>query len=68
VETGAGSLKVRLDQPASLSAEHVNGSIRKETSGDIQYDTYGGVDHPRPVPKVKVSVDGELWQPPPSGK
>jgi hypothetical protein len=61
VESGAGSLKVRLDQPASLSAEFANGLVKKEISGDIQYDTFGGVDHPRPAPKVKVSVDGELW-------
>ncbi len=64
VESAEGSLSIRLDKPASLSAEFVNGSVKKEISGDIQYDTFGGVDHFRPVPEVKATVGGELWRQP----
>ena len=61
LETREGPLTIRLDKPASLSAEFVNGGIKQEISGDIQYDTFGGVDHPRPVPEVKVTFTGNLW-------
>lgn len=64
VESAEGSLSIRLDKPASLSAEFVNGSVKKEISGDIQYETFGGVDHFRPVPEVKTTVGGELWRQP----
>ena len=62
VNSRAGALNVHLDQPASLFAENVNGIVRREISGDIQYDTFGGMDHQRPVPAVKVSFAGELWR------
>lgn len=61
LQSGAGDLKIQLDKPASLAAELANGAIRQQISGDIQYDTYGGVDHPRPVPNVKVNFSGRLW-------
>lgn len=62
VKSAEGSLIVRLDKPASLSAEFVNGAVKKTISGNIQYDTYGGVDHWRSAPEVKVTVTGDLWQ------
>jgi len=62
VESGEGSLNCRLDRPASLSAECVNREVRKLISGDVQYDTFGGVDHFRPAPEVKVDLAGELWR------
>ena len=61
VVSGKGSLSVRLEELASLVAEYVNGSVRKTVSNDIQYDTYGGVNHLRPTPNIGVSVDGGLW-------
>jgi len=33
-----------------------------EISGDIQYDTWGGVDHYREPPAVSVVIDGTLWK------
>jgi len=67
-KSGEEPLSLRLDMPSSFFAEFVDGSIKKQISGDIQYDTYGGVDHLRPVPEVKVTVTGGLWQPLPSEK
>lgn len=61
-QSGQGPLTVRLDKPASLSAALVNGTVKQKVSGDIHYDTYGGGDHWRPVPEVKVTIDGELWR------
>jgi len=58
-----GRLKVALDKPVNLFAEFSNGTIRQEISGDIQYDTFAGVDHPRPKPDVSVKVSGDLWSP-----
>ena len=63
LQSSTGELKVQLDQPANLAAEFENGAIVKKISGDIEYDTYGGVDHARPVPDVKVDFSGRLWSP-----
>jgi hypothetical protein len=51
-----------LDQPASLSAEHADRTVTLETAGDIHYDTWGGRDHYRPAPPVKVTFAGNLWR------
>lgn len=61
LQSGAGDLKIQLDQPASLDAELYGGFITQKISGGIEYDTYGGVDHPRAVPNVKVDFSGRLW-------
>ena len=63
VESRAGSLRVQLTKPASLAAEIVAGTaVKKEIAGDIQYDTFGGVDHYRPVPEVEVTIAGGLGE------
>ncbi len=61
LQTPSGDLTVQLDHPASLAAEREGKSTRQEISGDIQYDTFGGLDHLRPVPNVKVRFQGRLW-------
>jgi hypothetical protein len=67
VASPEGSLAVRLDQPAGLFARFADGSVRKDVSGDLQYDTAGGVDRLRPVPEVTVTVTGDLWRAPDGG-
>ena len=62
IESSAGTLRASLDQPASLSAEYTDRTVTLETAGDIQYDTWGGRDHYRPAPPVKVSFTGTLWR------
>ena len=47
--------------PGSFSAEYANRTVTLETAGDIQYDTWGGRDHYRPVPPVNVTFEGSLW-------
>ena len=37
-------------------------TVTLETAGDIQYDTWGGRDHYRPAPPVKVTFAGTLWR------
>ena len=61
VDCPGGALEVRLNQPASLVAEAIAGTIKQKLAGDIEYDTYGGTDHPRPTPTVKVTITGTLW-------
>ena len=41
------------DKPCSLSAERREETVTCETSGNIQYDTYGGTDHYRELPVVR---------------
>lgn len=61
VTTPEGMLRVAADGVASVSAEFANGKVTYEFSGDIQYDTWGGVDHYRDPPELKVAIEGELW-------
>ncbi len=61
VEMPAGTLRASLDQPASLSAEFADRTVTLETAGDIHYDTWGGRDHYRALPPVKVNFAGTLW-------
>ncbi len=61
LDSSEGSLHVRMTEPASLVAENRNGKIVQQISGDVQYDTYGGIDHPRPEPKSVVTIKGTLW-------
>jgi hypothetical protein len=61
IDTSAGTLRASLDQPASLSAKCADRTVSLETSGDIQYDTWGGRDRYRPASPVKVTFDGTLW-------
>lgn len=61
MQTPEGTLSVALDKPASLAAEFTQGTIKREIAGDIQYDTFGGTDHFRPVPEVVVKTGGDLW-------
>jgi hypothetical protein len=62
VESPQGALRARLDSPVSVSAEFARGTVTLETAGDIQYDTWGGRDHYRPAPPVKVTFEGGLWR------
>jgi hypothetical protein len=54
-------LNIKSDRPVTLSAEYASGKACFDTSADIQYDTRGGVDHPRPAPKATVQITGDLW-------
>jgi len=56
-----GGLHLQLDAPASLFAAVSPAGVQQAISGDIEYDTYGGADHPRPAPKVRVTFTGNLW-------
>jgi hypothetical protein len=62
VSTPDGALRVSSDGPASVSVEQADGVATLEISGDIQYDTWGGVDHYREPPAVSVVIDGTLWK------
>ena len=61
IETREGVLRVTTDKPCSLSAERREETVTCETSGNIQYDTYGGADHDRELPGVEISRTGDLW-------
>ena len=61
IESREGVLRVTTDKPCSLSAERREETVTWETSGNIQYDTYGGTDHYRELPVVDLSCTGDLW-------
>jgi hypothetical protein len=42
----------------------MNGRVQQEIAGDIQYDTFGGADHPRPIPEINVIITGDRWPAP----
>jgi hypothetical protein len=52
----------RLDQPVHPSGECADCTVTLETAGDIHYDIWGGRDHYRPVPPVKVTFASTLWR------
>lgn len=56
------SLTIASDKSATIAAEYADGTVKLEISGDIQYDTYGGLDHYREASKVDVKVGGDLWR------
>ena len=62
ISTPEGALRVSSDGSASVSAEYADGVASLEVSGDIQYDTWGGVDHYREPPAVSVTIEGALWK------
>jgi len=62
VNSPAGDVRLVLDNPATASAKFADGVATLDLSGDIQYDTYGGQDYPRPVPAVRAKIDGKLWK------
>lgn len=62
VSAPEGALRVYSDGPASVSAECADGVATLEVSGNIQYDTWGGVDHYREPPSVEVALEGTLWK------
>lgn len=48
IRTGHGDLSLQTNAPATLSMQLVDARVAQQVSADIQYDTYGGIDHPRP--------------------
>ena len=61
IESQESILRVTTDKPCSLSAERREETVTWETSGNIQYDTYGGTDHYRELPVVDLKCTGNLW-------
>jgi hypothetical protein len=63
-----GDLELIAEEPISVCAEKAAAAGKESPaegilkSGPIQYDTYGGTDHPRPVPEVVVKIQGSLWR------
>lgn len=61
VSAPEGTLRVSSDGPASISAECAGGVATLDVSGNVQYDTWGGVDHYREPSAVSVVIEGTLW-------
>ena len=62
-----GDLELIAEEPISVCAEKAAAAGKESPervlkSGPIRYDTYGGTDHPRPVPEVVVKIQGSLWK------
>jgi Heparinase II/III-like protein len=58
VRHAADGLTVSLEEPATISANWDPDGFTVKVAGDIQYDTYGGQDHPREAPSVEPSIGG----------
>jgi hypothetical protein len=65
IEARESFLCVTTDTPYNLSAGRHEQTVICETSGPIQYDTYGGTDHGREIAGVADNRTGNLW---PTGK
>jgi hypothetical protein len=61
IESPKGPLQIHLETAASLVAEAAPGTVTRKLAGDIEYDTFGGVDHLRPAPEAHVTITGSLW-------
>jgi hypothetical protein len=61
VETPEGELELSMGARASVYVIRSDGTTSSTVSGDIQYDTYGGENHPRAIPEVALTVSGSLW-------
>ena len=65
-----GDLELIAEEPISVCGQEKAAAAGKESpaegilkSGPIQYDTYGGEDHPHAgLPKVAVMIRGSLWK------
>ena len=53
-----GASTLRLSAPATISMVWNNAGPEVRIEGDICHDTFGGEDHPRPIPDVTYSVEG----------
>jgi hypothetical protein len=53
-----GSSTLRLSTPATISMVWTSLETKVRLEGDISHDTFGGEDHPRPVPDVTYTVEG----------
>jgi hypothetical protein len=54
------ALRVTVSAPATVSAEWNTEGWHADTHAPIQYDTYGGIDHPRTPPEVRVTLESDL--------
>lgn len=55
-----GSSTLRLNIPATISMEWSTAVPEVRLAGDISHDTFGGEDHPRSVPFVTHTLEGDL--------
>lgn len=62
IQTPEGTLHVTADRAASVSAEFADGVATLGFAGNIDYDTYGGGNHYRAPPAVKLTIEGDLWK------
>jgi len=60
IETPEGNFDMISEIPLSVAADWSGEKLETFIAGDIQYDTYGGIDHPRPAPKVVPAITGSL--------
>jgi len=56
-----GTVRISADAAATIEARCRDEQVTIETAPDIQYDTYGGVDHDRERPEIHVTISGDLW-------
>ncbi|NLX97913.1 MAG: hypothetical protein GXY83_17255 [Rhodopirellula sp.] len=62
VESAQGDLRIAADKPCTVSAVRKNGIVTVKSCGNIQYDTYGGANHDRPLPQASATIQGSLWR------
>ncbi len=61
VSLPGGHVAVRADRPATVAASYLADGVTVRKINDIEHETHGGRDHPRPEPSVQATVTGGLW-------
>ncbi len=59
--TAKGDVRLITDKPTTTSATFGGDKPVVAVFNAIHYDTFGGEDHVRDVPEVKVVAGGSLW-------
>jgi hypothetical protein len=58
IEASGAASTIRMAEPATLSIAWKGSEPEIRLDGDIAYDTRGGEDHPRTVPSVTPTLEG----------
>jgi hypothetical protein len=58
----AGTATVSVEEAITVAVCRQADGVHVRALPAIQFDTYQGVNHPRPVPDAPVNMDGTLWK------
>ncbi len=57
-----GTVAISAEAPLTVAVDRQADGVHVHALPAIQFDTYQGANHPRPVPDTPVTVEGSLWK------